>query len=49
MARRRTLRSQLYKGARDLGNLEAAEKGRPTSYGSGRPTSPLESGRIVHG
>ena len=32
MARRRTLRSQLYRGARDLANLEAAEKG-PTSYG----------------
>jgi hypothetical protein len=32
VARRRTLRSQLYRGARDLGNLEAAEKG-PTSYG----------------
>lgn len=32
MARRRSIRSQLYRGARDLGNLEAAEKG-PTSYG----------------
>jgi hypothetical protein len=26
------LRSQLYRAARDLGNLEAAEKG-PTAYG----------------
>jgi hypothetical protein len=32
MARRKSLRSQLYRAARDLGNLEAAEKG-PTSYG----------------
>ena len=32
MAKRRSLRSQLYRGARDLGNLEAAEKG-PESYG----------------
>jgi hypothetical protein len=32
MARRKSLRSQLYRGARDLGNLEAAEKG-PASYG----------------
>jgi hypothetical protein len=32
MARRKSLRSQLYRGARDLGNLEAAEKG-PTAYG----------------
>jgi hypothetical protein len=32
MARKKSLRSQLYRGARDLGNLEAAEKG-PTSYG----------------
>ena len=30
--RRKSLRSQLYRGARDLGNLEAAEKG-PASYG----------------
>jgi hypothetical protein len=29
---RKSLRSQLYRAARDLGNLEAAEKG-PTSYG----------------
>jgi hypothetical protein len=29
---RKSLRSQLYRGARDLGNLEAAEKG-PTSLG----------------
>jgi hypothetical protein len=29
---RRSLRSQLYRAARDLGNIEAAEKG-PTSYG----------------
>lgn len=27
MARRRTLRSQLYRAARDLGDLESAEKG----------------------
>ena len=32
MARRKSLRSQLYRAARDLGNVEAAEKG-PTSYG----------------
>lgn len=32
MARRKSLRSQLYRGARDLGNLEAAEKG-PTAIG----------------
>lgn len=29
---RKSLRSQLYRAARDLGNIEAAEKG-PTSYG----------------
>jgi hypothetical protein len=27
MARRKSLRSQLYRGARDLGNVEAAEHG----------------------
>jgi hypothetical protein len=32
MARKKSLRSQFYRAARDLGNLEAAEKG-PTSYG----------------
>lgn len=32
MARRKSLRSQLYRAARDLGNVEAAEKG-PTAYG----------------
>ena len=32
MARRKSLRSQLYRGARDLCNLEAAEKG-PASLG----------------
>jgi hypothetical protein len=32
MARRKSLRSQLYRAARDLGNIEAAEKG-PGSYG----------------
>ena len=32
MARRKSVRSQLHRGARDIGNLEAAEKG-PTSYG----------------
>jgi len=31
MARRKSLRSQLYRAARDLGNVEAAEKG-PGSY-----------------
>jgi hypothetical protein len=31
MARRKSLRSQLYRAARDLGNIEAAEKG--PSYG----------------
>ena len=30
--RRKSLRSQLYRGARDLGNLSAAQKG-PASYG----------------
>jgi len=29
---RKSLRSQLYRAARDLGNVEAAEKG-PASYG----------------
>jgi hypothetical protein len=32
MARRKSLRSQLYRAARDLGNIEAAEQG-PTAYG----------------
>ena len=32
MARRKSLRSQLYRAARDLGNVQAASKG-PTSYG----------------
>jgi hypothetical protein len=32
MARRKSLRSQLYRAARDVGNIEAAEKG-PASYG----------------
>jgi len=32
MPRRKSLRSQLYRAARDLGNVQAAEKG-PTSYG----------------
>jgi hypothetical protein len=32
MARRKSLRSQLYRAARDLGNVEAAEKG-PGAYG----------------
>jgi hypothetical protein len=32
MARPKSLRSQLYRAARDLGNIQAAEKG-PTSYG----------------
>ena len=31
MARRKALRSQLYRAARDLVNVKAAEKG-PTSY-----------------
>jgi hypothetical protein len=31
MARRSSLRSQLYRAARDLGNIQAAERG-PTSY-----------------
>jgi len=30
--RRKSLRSQLYRGARDLGNVEAASKG-PVPYG----------------
>jgi hypothetical protein len=32
MARRKSFRSQLYRAARDIGNIEAAEKG-PKSYG----------------
>jgi hypothetical protein len=32
MARRKSLRSQLYRAARDLGNVQAAEKG-PGAYG----------------
>ena len=32
LALRKSLRSQLYRAARDLGNIQAAEKG-PTSYG----------------
>ena len=32
MARRKSLRSQLYRAARDMGNIEAASKG-PTAYG----------------
>jgi hypothetical protein len=31
MPRRKSLRSQLYRSARDLGNLQAAERG-PVSY-----------------
>ena len=31
MARRSSLRSQLYRAARDVGNVQAAEKG-PSSY-----------------
>jgi len=31
MARHKSLRSQLYRAARDLGNVQAAERG-PTSY-----------------
>jgi hypothetical protein len=32
MARRRSLRSQLYRASRDLGNVQAARRG-PTAYG----------------
>ncbi len=32
MARKKSARSQLYRAARDLGNLKAAEKG-PVSFG----------------
>lgn len=32
MRRRKSFRSQLYRAARDVGNVEAAEKG-PASYG----------------
>jgi hypothetical protein len=32
MARRKSLRSQVYRAARDLGNVQAA-RGGPTSYG----------------
>ena len=32
MARKKSARSQLYRAARDLGNLEAAGKG-PTAFG----------------
>jgi len=33
MARKKSARSQLYRTARDLGNLEVAEKG-PSSFGN---------------
>jgi hypothetical protein len=33
MARCKSLRSQLYRGARDLGHVQAA-RGGPTSYGN---------------
>jgi hypothetical protein len=36
MARRKSLRSQLYRAARELGNVQAA-RGGPTSYGNGAP------------
>lgn len=32
MARKKSVRSQLYRAARDLGNVEAASEG-PTSFG----------------
>lgn len=32
MPRKKSLRSQLYRAARDLGNLQAAQRG-PTAYG----------------
>jgi hypothetical protein len=32
MTRKKSARSQLYRAARDLGNIEAAEKG-PSSFG----------------
>lgn len=32
MARKKSMRSQLYRAARDLGNVEAASKG-PASFG----------------
>jgi hypothetical protein len=32
MPRKKSLRSQLYRAARDLGNVQAAERG-PASYG----------------
>jgi hypothetical protein len=32
MPRRKSLRSQMYRAARDIGNLEAAEKG-PAEFG----------------
>lgn len=32
MPRRKSFRSQLYRAARDMGNIEAAEKG-PEAYG----------------
>ena len=32
MVRRKSFRSQLYRAARDMGNIEAATKG-PTAYG----------------
>jgi hypothetical protein len=47
---RKSLRSQLYRAARDLGNVEAAEKG-PTSYGKrvARRTVYRETNRGVAG
>ena len=44
MARRKSLRSQLYRAARDLGNVQAPAKAQPaTASGScdGRCTGPL--------
>lgn len=48
MARRKTFSSQLYRGARDLGNLEAGTKG-PTSYGQAAGPAERSTNRITAG
>lgn len=49
MARHVSLRSQLYRAARDLGNLQAAERG-PTSYAKRvRVARSMRSPTVWHG
>ena len=49
MARRRTFRFQLYRGARDLGNLEAAEKGSGKLRQAGRTPAGVSVDQQGHG